>query len=128
MAIKLGPVQYQIMRVLWRQGAATARTITDALAEESAIAHSTVQTLLRQLEAKRAVSHEQRDRTFYYQAMVAEPEVTRSATQDLLDRVFRGSITGLVAHLLESEEISDEEMARLRALVNSANPASEESQ
>jgi BlaI family penicillinase repressor len=116
------------MRVLWRQGAATARTITDALAEDSAIAHSTVQTLLRQLEAKRAVSHEQRDRTFYYQAIVTEPEVTRSATQDLLDRVFRGSITGLVAHLLESEEISDEEMARLRALVNSATPASEEAQ
>jgi predicted transcriptional regulator len=42
--------------------------------------------------------------------------------------VFRGSITGLVAHLLESEEISDEEMARLRALVNSATPAKEEAQ
>jgi len=122
MALKLGPVQYQIMRVLWHQGAATARMITDALAKESEIAHSTVQTLLRQLETKRAVSHEQRDRTFYYKAIVTEPEVTRSATQDLLARVFRGSITGLVAHLLESEEISEDELARLRELVNASTP------
>jgi BlaI family penicillinase repressor len=105
------------MRVLWEEGGATARRITDVLSQSSPIAHSTVQTLLRKLEAKGAVAHEQNDRTFVFRALVAESEVTRSAAQDLLARVFQGSVSGLVAHLLESEEISPDEMKRLRTLV-----------
>ena len=120
MAITLGSVQLRIMRVLWEEEEATARRITDALSASSPIAHSTVQTLLRKLEAKRAVGHERRDRTFVFRPLVPESEVVRSAAQDLLDRVFQGSLSGLVAHLLENEPVSPDEMARLRALVAKA--------
>lgn len=118
MPVSLGSVQLRIMRVLWEEGEATARRITDVMGESSTIAHSTVQTLLRQLEAKKAVTHEMRDRTFVFRPLVAESEVSRSAAQDLLSRVFQGSISGLVAHLLESEKVSPDEIARLRALVD----------
>jgi BlaI family transcriptional regulator, penicillinase repressor len=117
MAINLGSVQLQIMRVLWSEGEASARRITEVLSESKEIAHSTVQTLLRQLEAKKAVAHEQRDRTFVFRALVKESEVSRTAAQDLLTRVFQGSISGLVSHLLDSEDISESEMNRLRKLV-----------
>lgn len=118
MAITLGSVQLRIMRVLWDEGEATARRITDVLSELTPIAHSTVQTLLRKLEVKNAVEHDLRDRTFVFHALVPESEVTRSVAQDVLARVFQGSISGLVAHLLEGEEVSAEEMSRLRKLVD----------
>jgi BlaI family penicillinase repressor len=118
MPITLGTVQLRIMQVLWDENEATARRITDALSESSPIAHSTVQTLLRKLEVKRAVAHERRDRTFYFRPIVAQSEVTRSAAQDLLSRVFQGSLSGLVAHLLDSDDVTPEEMQRLRALVD----------
>jgi BlaI family transcriptional regulator, penicillinase repressor len=118
MAISLGSVQLRIMRVLWDDGEATARRITDALSQTSPIAHSTVQTLLRKLEYKRAVDHERRERTFIFRPLVAESEVTRSAAHDILTRVFQGSISGLVAHLLESDDVTPEEMKELRALVD----------
>ena len=56
--IQLGRMQFRIMQVLWDQGRASARAITDALNGSETVAHSTVQTLLRQLEAKGAVGHE----------------------------------------------------------------------
>lgn len=118
MAMTLGSVQLRIMRVLWDEGEATARQITDKLSRITPIAHSTVQTLLRKLEAKRAVAHEQRDRTFVFRPLVAESEVTRSAAQDLLSRVFQGSISGLVAHLLDGEEVTPDEMKRLQDLID----------
>ncbi len=118
MPISLGSVQLRIMRVLWNEGSATARRITDVLSASAPIAHSTVQTLLRKLEAKGAVMHEKEDRTFTFHPLVEESEVSRSAAQDLLSRVFQGSITGLMAHLLDNEEVSDEEMKRLRAMVD----------
>ena len=56
--IRLGRVQYAIMEVLWRKRRATAREITEELDEAPPLAHSTVQTLLRKLEAKKVVAHE----------------------------------------------------------------------
>ena len=118
MSVTVGHVQLRILRVLWDEGEVTARRITEVLSSKSPIAHSTVQTLLRQLESKGAVGHEQNDRTFLFKALVNESEVTGSAAQDLLSRVFQGSLSGLVAHLLDQEDISVEEIARLRKLIN----------
>lgn len=118
MSIKLGKVQLSIMRVLWDRGEVTAREITDGLSATSPIAHSTVQTLLRKLQDKGAVAHEKRDRTFYFRALVNEVDVTQRASLDFVNQMFKGSVSGLVAHLIENEQISDEELARLRELVN----------
>lgn len=119
-ARKLGKVQLEIMRVLWQRGRATAREITDALALQQPIAHSTVQTLLRKLEAKGAVTHDLEDRTFVFRAVYRESEVTETAAHDLLIRLFNGSVTGLVAHLLQYERVTPEELARLRELIDGA--------
>ena len=113
----LGRVQLAIMRVLWARGRANAREITDALGAERAIAHSTVQTLLRQLEEKGAVGHEVLGRTFIFVPLVEEDRVTRSATQDLIDRLFGGDAAGLVAYLLEQERIPRAELQGLRKLI-----------
>lgn len=120
---RLGQVQWRIMGVLWARGRATAREITDALngKKREAIAHSTVQTLLRQLENKGAVRHEIENRTFVFMPILVENEVAKSATRDLLSRVFGNSVPGLVAHLLENEEISADEMRQLRALIAQAD-------
>ena len=115
---RLGKVQLQIMQVLWEHGRATARQITDALSRSKPIAHSTVQTLLRKLEAKGAVAHEVEERTFIFRPLYEQSEVADSVTRDLLTRVFSGSVYGLVAHLLQHETISGDELMRLRALVN----------
>ncbi len=116
--LRLGKVQLQIMRILWQHGQATARQITDELALIQPIAHSTVQTLLRKLEAKGAITHETIDRTFVFRPLYQQEEVTETALRDLLTRLFDGSVYGLVAHLLKSENVSREELARLRKLID----------
>jgi BlaI family penicillinase repressor len=114
---RLGKVQLQIMRLLWAHERATAREITDELARTQPIAHSTVQTLLRKMEAKGAITHETDERTFVFRPLYRQDEVTETALHDLLTRLFDGSVYGLVSHLLRSEEVSDDELARLRALI-----------
>lgn len=117
MAIKVGNLQLKIMRVLWDQGEATARQITEAINKDETVAHSTIQTLLRKLETKKAVAYEGRDRTFYFRPLVSEEEITQSATQDLLSRVFHGSLSGLVAHVLENEDVSQQEIDEIKRLI-----------
>ncbi len=119
-SVRLGKVQLQIMQILWRDGEATARQITEELSGASSIAHSTVQTLLRKMEEKGAVAHTQDDRTFIYRPLYREAEVRTTATHDLLSRVFNGSVYGLVSHLISNESVPAEELARLRELIDEA--------
>ena len=116
---RLGKVQLRIMQFLWDAGQATARQITDALAQQEPIAHSTVQTLLRKLEAKGAIAHELLDRTFVFRPLYGKAEATDSALQDLLKRVFHGSVYGLVSQLLAYEKLPPDELIRLRRLIDS---------
>ena len=124
-AVPLGKVQLQIMQILWERGEATAREITDALNLTEPIAHSTTQTLLRKLEAKSAVAHTVQDRVFVFRPLSQEADTRESAARDLLTRVFGGSVYGLVSHLLKHEELSDDELGRLRRLIDAA-PHSED--
>jgi BlaI family penicillinase repressor len=114
---RLGRVQLRIMKVLWDRGRASAREVTDALNAESPIAHSTVQTLLRKLEDKGAVRHDTDGRTFTYLPVVDESSATRSATRELIERVFGGSAAGLVAYLLKEERIPRGELREIRRLI-----------
>ena len=91
-ATKLGRMQLRIVQVLWERGRSTAREITDALNETEPVAHSTVQTLLRTLEEKGAVDHDVEGRTFVFYPVVQEDKVRRSATRDLLRRLFDGNV------------------------------------
>jgi BlaI family penicillinase repressor len=111
---KLGQVQLRIMQLLWKRKRATARELTDELNQSEAIAHSTVQTLLRQLEAKGSVGHEQEGRTFYFTPLVKEDKVKKSAARELIQSVFGGNASGLVSYLLETEKISASELAEIR--------------
>ncbi len=115
---QLGRMQFRIMQVLWDRKRANARQITEALNETEPVAHSTVQTLLRQLEAKGAVGHQAEDRTFVFFPRLKEDRVKRTAARELLDRVFGGNVSGLVAHLLKNERMSREELDALRRLID----------
>jgi BlaI family penicillinase repressor len=114
---QLGRMQLRIVQVLWNRGQATAREITDSLNESEPIAHSTVQTLLRQLEAKGAVGHKADGRTFVFFPKLKEEKVKRRAARELLERLFGGSVGSLVAHLLRDERLSRADLDELERLI-----------
>jgi BlaI family transcriptional regulator, penicillinase repressor len=115
---QLGRMQFRIMQVLWDRGRASAREITDALNESETVAHSTVQTLLRQLEAKGAVGHDAEDRTFVFFPCLKEDKVKRTAAREMLDRIFGGNVGSLVAHLLKGERLSRDDLDELHRLID----------
>ena len=117
-SMQLGRVQLLIMQVLWARQRATAREITDTINEFEPIAHSTVQTLLRALEEKSAVSHKVEGRTFVFSPCVEEENFKQNATSDLVHRVFGGNAANLVAHLLGDKNVSRKEINDIRKLIN----------
>ena len=120
---RFGPAELKIMHVLWEKGRATAREITETMNESDRTAHSTVQTLLRNLEGKGAVGHEVEERTFIYRPLVQPEQVKRKVTRECIDRLFGGSPGGLVAYLLQHEHIPRKELEQFRQMIEESEKA-----
>ncbi|MCE5250086.1 BlaI/MecI/CopY family transcriptional regulator [bacterium] len=113
---KFTRLQLRIMQVLWQRKRATAREITDALAALEPIAHSTVQTLLRRLERRKVIDHDENDATFEYFPLVRNERVVQQMFQDFLDRLFAGSPQGMVSYLLKNRYVTPGELKELSEL------------
>jgi BlaI family penicillinase repressor len=113
---RLGDLQLRIMRVLWESGPASVAHVRRKL-EGDHLAYTTVATMLRKMEARGLVRHRQHQRRFIYEPAVSAEDVTRSMAGDMVDRLFEGSLAEAVSHLLETREVSAEELARLERLI-----------
>ena len=116
------------MRVLWSSGEATTAAVHDALYAERGLAPTTIATMLRKMEDKGVVAHRSVGRQFVYRATVSEDEVRTSMVGELLDRLFAGDPAALVTHLVADHNLSETELAELRALLAEAEAGEENSQ
>ena len=114
---RLGDLQLRIMKVLWDRGEVSVAGVHKELERETGLAYTTVATMLRKMEARGLVRHRTEGRRFIYQAAVASDAVTRSMADDLLDRLFEGSLADMVDHLLTSRHVSRDELRRLEQLI-----------
>ncbi len=113
---RLGELQLRIMKVLWKSGPVSVAEIQAGLGGRP-LAYTTVATMLRKMENRGLVRHREEGRRFVYAALVSAAEVGRSSTAELVDRLFEGSLAEAVSHLLQTREVSPEELARLERLI-----------
>jgi BlaI family penicillinase repressor len=108
--------EMEILNVLWREGRATVESVCRQLKPPKR-AYTTVLTLLRIMEQKGYVEHEVEGRAFIYRPVLERAKTRQSVIRRLCDRMFEGSAEALVASLLDEEEMSEEELRRLRRMI-----------
>ena len=112
----LTAAELRIMEVLWKKGSATVADVTAALPPPP-IAYNTALTMLRILERKGHVKHEEVGRAFVYRPSIARDDAAQTAVGDLVRRFFRNNPGELALRLIENERPSEDELARLKALI-----------
>lgn len=113
---RLGDLQLRIMRVLWQSAPASVAEVQDRLGGEP-LAYTTVATMLRKMEDRGLLRHREQGRKFLYEPAVSVEEVTRSMADDLVDRLFEGSLSQAVSHLLDCRQVSRRELVELERLI-----------
>ena len=111
---KISDSELEVMRVLWEAG--DALPITDLrriLHDRKGWEATTVKTLVQRLVSKGVLEQEKR-KVFYYRPLVSESEYSDWAVNGMVQRLFRGSAKALVATLVKSDELSEEDLAELR--------------
>lgn len=104
------------MEVLWQKGEATVADVTAALPPPP-LAYNSVLTTMRILERKGYVAHVEAGRAYVYRPLVARDEAAGHAVGHLLSKFFDNSAGTLALRLIETGRPSDEELLRLKALI-----------
>jgi predicted transcriptional regulator len=112
--------EQQIMEEIYRRERVTANELVDVL--PGGPSNSTVRTLLKLLEEKGHLKHEEVDGRFVYSASQSKSTAAQSALQGLVSTFFKGSVGDAVAALLDNEsmQLSDSELNDLQALIDQA--------
>lgn len=103
------------MHVLWEQGPSVVTEVQKRLQDR--LAYTTVLTVLRTLEAKGYVEHEEEGRQHRYRATVQRQAAQKSALKHLLAKLFKDSSELLFARLVSDQNLSAEEVRRMRKLL-----------
>ena len=121
----LTPLELEIMQVLWQAGPCTVAEVQPKLKAE--LAYTTVQTMLNVLLRKNKVKRVQEGRAYRYRPAVSRERATGNALSDLVKRMFGGSSEALLMAMVDTRQISAEELSRVAQKLAAADtPSSEE--
>ena len=113
----LTEAELRIMNVLWERGSATVHEVLQALSTKPSLAYNSVLTTIRILEAKGYVKHLKDKRAHVYMPRIDRKDATRSEVRHLVSRFFGNSHEQLVLNILEEGSIDEDELARVRQLL-----------
>lgn len=115
MDIKLFDSELKVMGVLWRRGDTTAKQISNILKEEVGWNMNTTYTLIKRCINKGAI--ERREPNFVCHALIPREEIQAAETDELIDKIYDGSVDKLFAALIGRKKLSREQIERLKQFV-----------
>jgi predicted transcriptional regulator len=116
----LTEAELRLMKILWSRGESTVGELVAALPEKDALAYNSVLTTIRILEQKGYVRHRKEGRAFSYLAVIKESDASESEVKHVLQRFFGNSRERLLLSLLGGDDVTPEELARLKDAIERA--------
>jgi predicted transcriptional regulator len=116
----LTEAELRLMKILWERGESAVGELVAAMPDGTALAYNSVLTTIRILEQKGYVQHRQEGRAFLYIPCVAEQEARRSEIRHMMHRFFGNSRERLLLSLLGDDEVTPEELQRLKEAIAAA--------
>ena len=116
---RISDTEWEVMKVVWSHAPCSAGQIIEFLVRRDPTWHpKTVKAFLNRLVRKRALGYRKEGRAYFYRPLVKEEDCVDAASTSFLQRVFGGSLKPMLAHFVERQKLSDEEIRELRRLLN----------
>lgn len=115
---QISEAEFEVMKIVWQSAPISTNEITERLTKTTTWSPKTIQTLIKRLVTKGALSYEKQSRVFVYAPLVAESEYVRQESTTFLERFYDGNITSMLSTYIENEAISESEIASLRTLLS----------
>jgi BlaI family penicillinase repressor len=114
----LGALQKSVMETIWELGEATVGQVRDRMQREPEPAYTTILSVMQKLEKAGWLTHRTEGRSYVYLPTRSRDEAGTTTLRTFIDRVFRGDALLLFQHLLEDEELSDQDLSALKEMLD----------
>lgn len=115
---QLGETEMEVLHHVWALGEATVADVRERILEERDVAYTTIMTVMKKLADKGYLQYREEGRTYVYSPAQEPGAVQHSLLRRLMERVFKGSPMALVQTLVQHEDLSDEDLAEIRKMID----------
>lgn len=114
---QISEAEFEVMKVIWKHAPISTNEITDKLTRTTEWSPKTIQTLIKRLVTKGAISYEKQSRVFVYTPLIEEKEYIRQKSNSFLARYYDGDITAMLSAYMENDKLSESDINTLRSLL-----------
>ena len=115
---QISEAEYEVMKIVWKYAPVSTNEITEKLLQTTSWSPKTIQTLIKRLVKKGALTYEKQSRMFVYTPAVKEKEYVGQESNSFLKRYYDGDITAMVSAYIENDKLSKSELDTLRTLLS----------
>ena len=115
---QISEAEFEVMKIVWKYAPISTRDITEKLLQTTNWSPKTIQTLIKRLVTKGALTYEKQSRMFIYTPAVKENEYIGQESNSFLKRYYNGDITAMVSAYIENDRLSESELDTLRSLLS----------
>ena len=115
---QISEAEFEVMKVIWKYAPISTNEVTEKLTQTTDWSPKTIQTMLKRLVTKKALTYEKQSRVFVYTPLVPETEYIRQESNSFLNKYYNGNIVSMLASYLEDDKLSKTELDTLRHLLS----------
>lgn len=117
--VVLSDLEWQIMQILWERGVMSIKEVWQTLFPDGSKAYTTIQTYMDRMTQKRLLKKQKIGMVNFYHAQLNKSSLVKQATENLVSKAFNGSFFSLAAFLVESPNLTGEELEKIKELIKS---------
>lgn len=114
---QISEAEFEVMKIVWENAPVSTNDITDRLVQTTDWSPKTIQTLIRRLVSKGALTYEKNGRVFVYMPKVNEDEYLMQKSSSFISRYFGGDFSAMFSSYLGNDELTDEELKNLKGII-----------
>ncbi len=115
---QISEAEYEVMKVVWNNAPISTNEVTDRLVQTTDWSPKTIQTLLKRLVQKGALTYEKNSRVFVYTPLVKKDEYLDQENSSFLKRFYDGNLASMLTNYLEKDTLSEKEIETLQDLLS----------
>ena len=114
---QISEAEFEVMKIIWKHAPISTNEITQKLTKTTKWSPKTIQTLIKRLVTKGALSYEKQSRVFVYTPLIEEKKYIGQESHSFLERYYEGDITAMLSAYIEDDKLSESEIDTLRSLL-----------
>ncbi len=115
---QISEAEFEVMKIIWKYAPINTNEVTEHLIKATSWSPKTIQTLLKRLVTKKAITYEKQSRIFVYSPLVREEEDINQESNTFLKRFYNGDIAAMLSAYIENDKLSPSEIDNLRSLLS----------